>query len=83
MDINSQLQPIIISLLDGIKASIEQEIRDKITQEIINKVASTEITGIINQIVTKQLEERLINYNLEATSKEKLDNLVGILIKQF
>ena len=83
MDINSQLQPIIISLLDGIKASIEQEIRDKITQEIINKVASTEITGIINQIVTKQLEERLINYNLEATSKEKLDNLVGILITQF
>jgi hypothetical protein len=58
MDIKDQIQPVVASLLENLKVSMEQEFRDKITQEIIEKVAATELVDIINSIVREQIIER-------------------------
>jgi hypothetical protein len=83
MDINDQLQPVVASLLDSLKVSMEQQIRDRVTQEVINKIASNEITAIAQQVTTQQLQDRLSKFNFEATSQEELNRIVGKLITQF
>lgn len=82
MDINQQLQPIVASLIDNLKLSIEEEVRNTVTQEIIDRIASTELSDIINTIVSEQLSNRLLKYNVEATTKTQLDKLVSTLTSQ-
>jgi hypothetical protein len=60
MDIKDQIQPVVTSLLENLKVSMEQEFRDKITQEIIEKVAAVELVDIINSIVREQIIEKQI-----------------------
>ena len=38
MDINQQLQPIVTSLLDSLKGSIEAELRSKISDEVVKAI---------------------------------------------
>ena len=82
MDINKQLQPVVASLLDGLKVSMEQEIRDQVSQEVVNRIASTEIATIVQDITVRQLQDRVAKFNFEATSKEKLTTIVQQLIDQ-
>lgn len=76
MDINESLQPVITSIIDSVRVSLEEEIRQRVSQEIIAKIASTEISDIIQTVTTQQLEARLANYNFEATTKRELDAIV-------
>jgi hypothetical protein len=82
MDINQQLQPIVASLLDSVKLSMEQEIRDQISTEVINRIANTELGSIVQEITRTQLQDRVAKFNFEATSKQQLDILVQQIVDQ-
>jgi hypothetical protein len=82
MNINEQLQPIVATLIDNLKVSLEAEVRNTITQEIINRVASTELSTIIDAVIKEQLSARLLKYNVEATTQTQLDGLVKQLTSQ-
>jgi hypothetical protein len=41
MDINQQLQPIVTSLLDSLKGSIEADLRNKISDEVVKAMLLT------------------------------------------
>lgn len=82
MDINQNLQPIVASLIEGLKVNLEQEVRDQVNKEVVGKIANTELSEIIQTIVTAQLEQRLAKFNFEATTKEQLDLIVTRLSKQ-
>jgi hypothetical protein len=82
MDINEQLQPIVATLIDNLKVSLEAEVRNTITQEIVNRVASAELSTVINSVVKEQLSARLLKYNVEATTQTQLDALVKQLTAQ-
>lgn len=82
MDINEQLQPIVASLIDTLKVSLEKELRDKVTEEVVNKIASTELTAVINDIVKEQITQRINKYNLEATTKDQVSQLTSQIVSQ-
>ena len=82
MDINQQLQPIVASLLDDIRANIEAEIRSQITNEVVNSIAKTELTSVINDITAKQLSDKLYKYNIEAITQENLSKIVSQITVQ-
>ena len=83
MDINEQLQPIVSSLLEGLKGSLEQEIKDRISAEVINKIASTEIDTVVAKIVEQRLNDRVAGYDFDTKVKQQLDIAVGQLSTQF
>ena len=72
MDINQQLQPIVAGLIDGLKASIEQELQAKITDEVIKKIAATELDTVVATLVKQQIGTRLDKFNFADTSREQL-----------
>ena len=72
MDINQQLQPIVAGLIDGLKASIEQELQAKITDEVIKKIAATELDAVVDTLVKQQIGTRLDKFNFADTSREQL-----------
>ena len=82
MDINQQLQPVVSSLLDSLKASIETELRDQISQEIINRIATTEVNSIIQGLVEQQLKDRVAKFDFINASHEQLDRIVAQLTDQ-
>ena len=67
MDINEQLQPVVSGLLDSLKGTIEQELRGKISEEVVKAIANTEVTAIVERIIAKRLEERVLEFNIETT----------------
>jgi hypothetical protein len=82
MDINQSLQPVIASLIDDIKGSIEEELRSKITDEIIKRVANAEINTVINQAVADHVENQVAKYNFAEASSEQLAVVVAKLTDQ-
>jgi hypothetical protein len=76
MDINEQLQPIVAGLINNLKVSIEQELQDKVSAEVIKKIAGAELDSIVNDLVKKQISERLDKFNFADSSKEHLIALV-------
>jgi len=76
MDINDQLQPIVQTLITELKGSIEQEVRDKATQEIVAKLASSELSTLVDQLITKNLEAKIAKLDFESMAKKELDRLV-------
>ena len=82
MDINDQLQPIVASLLDSLKVSMEDEIRNQINAEVIDQVARTEIAPIVRDITVQQLTDRVSKFNFEATSQEQLTILIRQITDQ-
>ena len=72
MDINQQLQPIVAGLIDGLKVSIEQELRAKVTDEVIKKIAGTELDTVVETLVKQQISTRLDTFNFADTSKVQL-----------
>ena len=82
MDINEQLQPVIASLIDGLKVSIESELRDKISQEVLKKIADTEINSIIEGLVAGQISERVAKFDFVNASHEQLTLIVAQLTDQ-
>jgi len=83
MDINEQLQPVVASLLEGLKGSLEQEIKDRISAEVINKIASTEIDTVVAKIIEQRLNDRVAGYDFDTKVRQQLDIAVGQLSTQF
>ena len=82
MDINEQLQPVIASLIDGLKVSIESELRDKISDEVVKKIAATEVNGIIETLVAGQIADRVAKFDFVNASQEQLSLVVARLTDQ-
>lgn len=82
MDINQQLQPIVTSLLDDLKGSIEAELRNKISDEVVKTIANTEVTAIVERIITQRLNERVAEFNIEAKSKQQLEQILTQITNQ-
>lgn len=76
MDINQQLQPIVTSLLDNLKTSIESELRNKISDEVVKAIANTEVTAIVERIITQRLNERVAEYNIETKTRQQLEQIL-------
>lgn len=72
MDFNQQLQPIIAGMINELKGSINAELRQQITQEVVKTLASTELTAIINELVTKQVQARLDKFDFAGTGEIEL-----------
>jgi hypothetical protein len=82
MDINEQLQPVIASLIDGLRVSIESELRDKISDEVVKKIAATEVNGIIETLVAGQIADRVAKFDFVNASQEQLNLVVARLTDQ-
>lgn len=82
MDINEQLQPVIASLIDGLRVSIESELRDKISDEVVKKIAATEVNGIIETLVAGQIADRVAKFDFINASQEQLSLIVTKLTDQ-
>ena len=76
MDINDQLAPIVASIIDNLKVSIEQQVQQAVTGEIINKLAGVEFEKIIAKVIDQQIEARTQKYSFEATTKASLEQQV-------
>ena len=82
MDINASLQPVVSSLIDNLKSSIESELREQINQEVINRIASTEIESIIKGLIEQQLSDRVAKFDFVNASQEQLGRIVAHLTDQ-
>ena len=82
MDINQHLQPVVASLIDGLRANIEADLQEKITAEVVNKIASTELDVIVNNLVKAQVKDRLDKFNFNDVSTQQLTRLVSQLTEQ-
>jgi hypothetical protein len=82
MDINQQLQPIVISLLDSLKGSIEAELRNKISDEVVKTIANTEVTAIVERIITQRLNERVAEFNIETKTRQQLEQTLTQITNQ-
>lgn len=72
MDINDHLQPIVASLIDNLKVSIEAELKEKVSDAVVQQIAGTEINSLVTTLVKQQVEARLANFNYAALSQEEL-----------
>ena len=82
MDINQQLQPIVTSLLDSLKGSIEVELRNKISDEVVKAIANTEVTAIVERIITQRLNERVAEFNIETKTRQQLEQTLTQITNQ-
>lgn len=82
MDINEQLQPVIASLIDGLRVSIESELRDKLSEEIIKKITNAEINSIIEESVAKQISSQVDKFDFINASQEQLTLKVAKITDQ-
>ena len=82
MDINQQLQPIVTSLLDSLKGSIEAELRNKISDEVVKAIANTEVAAIVERIITQRLNERVAEFNIETKTRQQLEQTLTQITNQ-
>lgn len=72
MDINQQLQPIIFGMVEDLKGQINTELRQQLSSEIVKTLAATELTSIINQAVSNQVNARLDKFDFAGTGQIEL-----------
>jgi len=72
MDINQQLQPIITGIIQDLKTQINAELRQQLSSEIVKTLAATELTSIINQAVSNQVNARLDKFDFAGTGEVEL-----------
>jgi len=82
MDINQQLQPIVAGIIDNLKGTIENELRDQISNEIIKKIANSEFDTVVARLVEQSIRTRLDNFNFVGTSDEQLQKIIAQLTDQ-
>jgi hypothetical protein len=72
MDINQQLQPIVATIIQDLKTQINTELRQQLSSEILKTIAATELTSLINQAVTNQVNARLDKFDFAGTGETEL-----------
>ena len=82
MDINEQLQPIVANIIDSLKGSIENELRDQISNEIVKKIANSEFDTVVTRLVEQNIRTRLDQFNFVGTSDDQLQKIIAQLTDQ-
>jgi hypothetical protein len=77
MDINEQLEPVVAGLLETLKGTIEAELRGKINDEVVKAIANTEVSEIVERIISQRLEDRILEFDYEAKTKDKLNQTLA------
>ena len=72
MDLNNQLQPIVASMINELKGSISAELRQQVSAEVVKTLASTELTTIVNELVSKQVQARLDKFDFAGTGEQEV-----------
>ena len=79
MDLNESLQPIVASMIENLKGSLEEQIRSKINDQIIQQLATSEIGQTIKDAVAAEIEKRVAKFNFAEASSEQLRVVVAKL----
>jgi hypothetical protein len=82
MDINSSLQPIIASMVNDLKATMQTELKDQVSAEVIKTLATTELTSIITGLITNQIQARVDKFDFNKTSEIELQKIVQTITNQ-
>jgi hypothetical protein len=76
MDINASLQPIIASMVNDIKGSMQKELKEQVSAEVVKTLATTELTGIITGLITDQIRARVDKFDFPKTSEIELQKIL-------
>jgi hypothetical protein len=76
MDINTSLQPIIASMVNDLKASMQKELKDQVSAEVVKTLATTELTSIITGLITDQIRARVDKFDFPKTSEIELQKIL-------
>ena len=76
MDINTSLQPIIASMVNDLKASMQKELKEQVSAEVVKTLATTELTSIITGLITDQIRARVDKFDFPKTSEIELQKIL-------
>lgn len=82
MDINASLQPIIASMVNDLKATMQKDLKDQISAEVVKTLATTELTSIITGLITNQIQARVDKFDFNRASELELQKIVQTLTNQ-
>jgi hypothetical protein len=82
MDINASLQPIIASMVNDLKASMQKELKEQVSAEVVKTLATTELTSIITGLITNQIQARVDKFDFNKASELELQKIVQTLTNQ-
>jgi len=82
MDINASLQPIIASMINDIKGSMQKELKEQVSAEVVKTLATTELTSIITGLITNQIQARVDKFDFNKASELELQKIVQTLTNQ-
>lgn len=82
MDFNEQLQPIIAGMINDLKGSMQQELKEKLSSEIVRTLATTELTGLVNSLITQQVQARLDKFDFAKANESELNKIVQQVTNQ-
>lgn len=82
MDINASLQPIIASMVNDLKATMQKELKEQVSAEVIKTLATTELTSIITGLITNQIQARVDKFDFNKASELELQKIVQTLTNQ-
>lgn len=81
MEINEQLQPIVESIITGIRVNLEEEVKTKITEEVIRTIGQSELDKIITHKIDSVVETKMTDFNVVEISEQKVNDLVAKTVK--
>jgi hypothetical protein len=82
MDINASLQPIIASMVNDLKGSMQKELKEQVSAEVVKTLATTELTSIITGLITNQIQARVDKFDFSKASELELQKIVQSLTNQ-
>lgn len=80
MDLNDQLAPVVSSLLDGLKVSLEGQLREQVSSEIVKRIASKEVDDMLTKLVNEELNKKIAAYNFAEVSQQQVQKIFDGLI---
>jgi len=82
MDINASLQPIITSMVNDLKGTMQKELNEQVSAEVVKTLATTELTSIITRLITNQIQARVDKFDFNKASELELQKIVQTLTNQ-
>jgi molybdopterin-binding protein len=76
MDINASLQPIIASMVNDLKGTMQKELNEQVSAEVVKTLATTELTSIITGLITNQIQARVDKFDFNKASELELQKIV-------
>jgi hypothetical protein len=82
MDINASIQPIIASMVNDLKATMQKELKEQVSADVVKTLATTELTSIITGLITNQIQARVDKFDFNKASELELQKIVQTLTNQ-